>query len=128
MLSPELAPDVDAHTQALFLFLFLGTLAFLVGLFVGILKIIDHFKRKPSIDSEFATKAELTAAEVRLSAAQVAAEVRLGREVARIEKEQVSIGKKLDDLTKTVNVEFQGMERSLGRIEGKIDGNTAGAA
>jgi hypothetical protein len=110
--------------QAIFLFEVLTVIGFLMGFVIGALKIVEFFRRKPTIDAEFATKTELTTAiaQLRQEASDGAAQFRLelSEATARMTQGQSVLFTKIDDLAKSVNNSFNGVFRDLGKLEGQL--------
>jgi len=101
-----------APSEALFFFLFVGSLGTVLGLILSVLHIVSFFRRSPPIEAEFPTKKELNEHLDQLRS-------ELERVEVRNEELNEAQFRKLDDLTRSVNVGFQEVHRSLGRLEGR---------
>ncbi len=95
------APIVPA--QAVTIVIVLWTVITIVGVVIGTIALIVSMRRKPAIESEFATKAELNALRAELSAHTSA------------------IFAKIESMNVSMNSEFSGLNRSLGKLEGQRD-------
>jgi hypothetical protein len=101
------APVVTSNEQAVFFFLLAGSLGFLLWCSVSIISIVVAFRRRPSIEAEFATKTDL---------ANLKAE--FNREIGKIEGTTNIIFQKIDQLSSSVTKSFGDIQRDLGRLEG----------
>ena len=100
-LSPTGAPIATAASnEALFFYLFAGAISFLIVNGCLVLGAVIALKRKPSIDAEFATKAEL-------------------RELRDEFKTMTgTLFGKVDTLTSSVNKSTIDLSHAIGRLEG----------
>ncbi len=101
------APVVTTNEQAVFFFLLAGSLAFLLWCAVSIISIVAAFRRRPSLEAEFATKQDL---------ANLKAE--FNREIGKIEGTTSLIFTKIDQLATSSARSFSDIQRDLGRLEG----------
>jgi hypothetical protein len=101
------APVLGSNEQAVFFFLLIGSLAFLLWCAVSIVAIYTSLRRKPSIEAEFATKADL---------ASLRAECY--REIGKMEKTSEMIFIKLDQAVNSFNKSLGDIQRDIGRLEG----------
>ena len=103
------APVVTSNEQAVFFFLLAGSLAFLLWCAVSIITIIARFRRKPSIEAEFATKNDLSALKAEFH-----------REIGKIGGTTNIIFQKIDLLSTSVTKSFGDIQRDIGRLEGPL--------
>ncbi len=115
----------DPSQQELSLLVFLGGLTAFLVLVNLATQIWDRFRKKPSSSDElstfrqeaqksFATKVELSAAENRLSKLLSEAQTERRDSMKRVEEE-------VTDLRHLLDQGFKDTQRSLGRLEGKIE-------
>jgi hypothetical protein len=100
-------PAITSNEQAVFFFLLAGSLAFLLWCAVSVVTLVVAFRRRPSIEAEFATKADLSALKAECY-----------REIGKIEKTTDIIFQKIDALSSSFTKTFGDLQRDLGRLEG----------
>jgi hypothetical protein len=119
--------------EAIFFYLFIASLSFLLMTSVAIVTLIVMLRRKPSIESEFATKQELHTESARLSHELHAEVGRLSRELHteverlgqginslddRNEERSKAIFQKLDAIVGSFDHGMREVHRAIGRLEG----------
>lgn len=115
----------DASQQELSLLIVIGGLTALLVVLNLATQIWDRFRKKPSSSDElacfrqeaqktFATKSELTVAEARLSKILSDAQDERRESMKRVEKD-------VTDLRHMLDQGFKDTQRTLGRLEGKLE-------
>ncbi len=100
-------------------------LAVIVSLASGVVTIWDRTRKKPSLQDDldsyrheankvFATKEELTGVELRISRLLSTEQIERRESIVRLEA-------KLADLQRSIEGGFKELQRSLGRVEGKLE-------
>jgi hypothetical protein len=100
-------PALASNEQAVFFFLLAGSLAFLRWCAVSVVTLIVAFRRRPSLEAEFATKTDLSALKAEFH-----------REIGKIEGTTNTIFVKIDHLSTSVTQALGDIQRDIGRLEG----------
>ena len=107
---------MNIHPDPLFFFAFLGCVIFLLGIAKIIIDIIQSLRRKPPIETEFATKAEL--AKLESEVRSMRSEMRANNDHINFNDEKLRLEIKED--IKGVHKRIDDVLRAVGRLEGKL--------
>lgn len=107
----ELPLSTVVPSQAVTIVIVLSVVMFLLNFAGAILLFVTMSRRKPSIDSEFATKKEMAAGFARVDA-----------EIVRFDKRNEELARqiftKIDDIAKSFDHGMREVHRAIGRLEG----------
>ena len=98
-------------SQAVTIVICIWTLLIFVGVFGGLVMLAMSMRRRPSIEAEFATKAEVDAEISKLRS-------ELTSSVGRVEENTREIFDQIHKLSVSVNNVLREHERDLGKLEG----------
>ncbi len=106
----------------MFFYLFCGAVAFLLSIAVGVATLIHLNKRKPALEAEFATKAEVISATSSLRG-ELHREVSVvNSKIDALDSRNEAIAKqifaKIDQIAHSFDTGMREVHRALGRLEG----------
>jgi hypothetical protein len=100
-------PALASSQQAVFFFCLAGALYFLIQVVVGLSSIAASWRRKPSIEAEFATKKDLRELEAKVN-----------QDIGKIQGTTQIIFQKIDHMASSIAKSMADIQRDLGRLEG----------
>ena len=92
-----------------------------IGSIKGVLDIIRFFRGDPPADRRFASKDELNELRAEVEAVEERAKIAVAAHRSEVERREEETAKALNDIF----VEIRSMARSMGRIEGQLQGRSA---